>query len=144
MYCLFEKTENKQKRGRDWPIFFKKMNVFFIEEHQWWWEQCKRVRWCRWWAVWLDLVKFRHFGNILSLWRLCEGLFSVGQKLSLLWSTFYAIGQIFIAANGLILTNNLAIWWHWRWANWNIPNRQNDLKVTETRQTQGEREKRKR
>ena len=24
MYCLFEKTENKQKRGRDWPIFFKK------------------------------------------------------------------------------------------------------------------------
>ena len=24
MYCLFEKTENKQKRGRGWPNFFKK------------------------------------------------------------------------------------------------------------------------
>ena len=24
LYCLFEKTENKRKRGRGWPIFFKK------------------------------------------------------------------------------------------------------------------------
>ena len=24
LYCLFEKTKNKQKRGRGWPIFFKK------------------------------------------------------------------------------------------------------------------------
>ena len=22
LYCLFEKTENKQKRGRGWPNFF--------------------------------------------------------------------------------------------------------------------------
>ena len=24
LYCLFEKTENKQKKGRGWPIFKKK------------------------------------------------------------------------------------------------------------------------
>ena len=24
LYCLFEKTENKQKRGRGWPTFLKK------------------------------------------------------------------------------------------------------------------------
>ena len=24
LYCLFEKTVKKRKRGRDWPIFFKK------------------------------------------------------------------------------------------------------------------------
>ena len=36
----------------------------------------------------------------------------LGKNLNLLWSTFYAIGQNFIAANGLKLTNNLAIWSH--------------------------------
>ena len=25
--CLFEKTENKRKRGQGWPIFFKKSTV---------------------------------------------------------------------------------------------------------------------
>ena len=25
LYCLFEKTENKRKRGRGWPIFRKKI-----------------------------------------------------------------------------------------------------------------------
>ena len=24
LYCLFEKTEKNRKRGRGWPIFFKK------------------------------------------------------------------------------------------------------------------------
>ena len=24
LYCLLEKTENKRKRGRGWPIFIKK------------------------------------------------------------------------------------------------------------------------
>ena len=28
LYCLFEKTENKQKRGRGWSIFFKKNKQF--------------------------------------------------------------------------------------------------------------------
>ena len=28
MYCLFEKTENKRKRGRGWPIFLKKKTLF--------------------------------------------------------------------------------------------------------------------
>jgi len=37
----------------------------------------------------------------------------LGKNLNLLWSTFYAIGQIFNVANGLILTNNVAIWSHW-------------------------------
>ena len=36
----------------------------------------------------------------------------LGKNLNLLWSTFYAIGQIFNVANGLILTNNVAIWSH--------------------------------
>ena len=26
IYCLFEKTENKRKRGRSWPIFKKRQN----------------------------------------------------------------------------------------------------------------------
>ena len=31
LYCLFEKTENKQKRGRGWPNFFKtKMSVAIL------------------------------------------------------------------------------------------------------------------
>ena len=35
LYCLFEKTENKRKRGRDWPIFLKKIicnSVRFIAD----------------------------------------------------------------------------------------------------------------
>ena len=28
LYCLFEKTENKRKRGRGWPIFFKKNHFY--------------------------------------------------------------------------------------------------------------------
>ena len=39
--------------------------------------------------------------------------FLLGKNYNLLWPTFYAIGQIFIAANGLILTKNVAIWSHW-------------------------------
>ena len=39
--------------------------------------------------------------------------FVLGKNLNLFRSAIYAIGQIFIAANGLILTNNLAIWAHW-------------------------------
>ena len=62
------------------------------------------------------------FGEISPCWqyfnslrRLCEGSFGVrGKILNLLWATFYAIGQIFIFAYGLVLlTNNLAIWSHW-------------------------------
>ena len=37
----------------------------------------------------------------------------LGKNLNLFRSAIYAIGQIFIAANGLILTNNPAIWSHW-------------------------------
>ena len=36
----------------------------------------------------------------------------LGKNLNLLRSTFYTIGQIFMAANSLILRNNLAIWSH--------------------------------
>ena len=58
--------------------------------------------------------KFRHFGNILKvLGNYVKAYLVLGKYLNLLWSTFYAIGQIFIAANGLILTNNPAIWSHW-------------------------------
>ena len=38
--------------------------------------------------------------------------FVLGKNLNLFRSAIYAVGQIFIAANGLILTNNLAIWSH--------------------------------
>ena len=58
----------------------------------------------------VDLAKFRNILKVLG--NYVKGLFNVEQKLNLLWSTFYAIGKIFIAANGLILTNNLAIWSH--------------------------------
>ena len=37
----------------------------------------------------------------------------LSKNLNLLWSTFNAMGEIFIVANGLILTNNIAIWSHW-------------------------------
>ena len=39
----------------------------------------------------------------------------LGKYLNLLWPTFSSIWQIFIVANGLKLTNNLAIWSHWLW-----------------------------
>ena len=64
--------------------------------------------------VWPDLAKFRHFGNILKvLGNYVRAYLVLGKNLNLRWSTFYAIGQVFIAANDLILTNNLAIWSHW-------------------------------
>ena len=31
LYCLFEKTENKQKRGWGWPIFKKNMADGYID-----------------------------------------------------------------------------------------------------------------
>ena len=37
----------------------------------------------------------------------------LGKYLNMLWSTFYAIGQIFIVAIGLILKNNRTIWSRW-------------------------------
>ena len=64
-------------------------------------------------AVRPDLAKFRHFGNILKvLGNYVRAYLVLGKNLNLRWSTFYAIGQVFIAANDLILTNNLAIWSH--------------------------------
>ena len=60
------------------------------------------------------MAKFRHFGNILKVFGdYVTAYFVLVKILNLLWSTFYAIGRIFIAANGLILKNNLAIWSHW-------------------------------
>ena len=64
-------------------------------------------------AVWPDLAKFRHFGNILKVSRdYLRAYLVFGKKLSLLWPIFYVIWQFFIAANGLILTNNVSIWSH--------------------------------
>ena len=34
----------------------------------------------------------------------------LGKNLKLLWSIFFAVGQIFIVVKGLILTNNITIW----------------------------------
>ena len=57
-------------------------------------------------SMWPDLAKFRHFGNILKVFGDYVRAFLVlGKNLNLLWSTFYAIGQILIVAYGLILTN---------------------------------------
>ena len=55
-----------------------------------------------------EISSFWHYFN--SLRRLCEGLFRVGKYLNLIWSTIYAIGQIFSVANDLMLNNNLTIW----------------------------------
>ena len=58
-----------------------------------------------------SVTKFRHFDNILkALGDYVLAYLELGNHFNMLWSTFYAIGQIFIAANGLILTNNLIIW----------------------------------
>ena len=51
--------------------------------------------------MWPDLAEFRHFGNILKvLSDYARAYLALGNNLNLLWSTFYAIGQIFIATNG--------------------------------------------
>ena len=64
--------------------------------------------------LWPDLAKFRHFGNILKvLGDYMKVYLVLSKNLNLLWATFYAIGQISVVANGLILTKNLAIWSHW-------------------------------
>ena len=63
--------------------------------------------------VWPNLAKFHQFGNILKV--LCDYMRAylvLGKNLNLLWSSFYAIGQILIVPNGLIFTNNLVIWSH--------------------------------
>ena len=63
--------------------------------------------------MWPDLAKFCHFGSIIKFWGdYVRAYLVLGKILNLLWSTFYAIEQIFTVANGLILTNNLAIWSH--------------------------------
>ena len=64
--------------------------------------------------MWPDLAKFGHFGYILNSLAInyVRAYLVLGKNLNLLWSTFYTIGQIFIAANGLILTNNLTILSH--------------------------------
>ena len=49
---------------------------------------------------------FKVFGNILRVYL----VFSI--LLNLLWQIWSGIGQIFIAVNGGILKNNLAIWSH--------------------------------
>ena len=50
--------------------------------------------------VWPDLAKFRHFGYILKVLGDNVSVYLVlGKNLKLLWSTFYAIGQISIVAN---------------------------------------------
>ena len=55
------------------------------------------------------------FGDILKvLGDYLKAYLVLGKNLNLLGSTFYAIGQVFIVANGLILMNYLAIWSHCR------------------------------
>ena len=63
--------------------------------------------------VWPDLGKFCHFSKIIKVFgNYVRAYLVLGTNLNPLWSTFYAIGQIFIVTNGLIITNNLAIWSH--------------------------------
>ena len=58
-----------------------------------------------------DFAKIRHFGNIVKvLDNYVRAYFVLGKKFNLLWSPFYDIGQIFIASNGLIVTNYATIW----------------------------------
>ena len=49
------------------------------------------------WSVWPDLAKFRQLGRILKVFL----------------QILYTLGQFFIALNGQILKNNLAICSHW-------------------------------
>ena len=59
------------------------------------------------------MAKNWHFGNILKVFGdYVRAYLVLGKNLSLLGSTLYAISAILIVANGLVLTNNLAIWSH--------------------------------
>ena len=54
---------------------------------------------------------FCHFGKILKLFGNFQSVYFAFVKIStILHSIFDSIGQIFIAVNGQLLKNNLAIW----------------------------------
>ena len=53
--------------------------------------------------AWPDLAKLRHFGNISKVFG--RAYLVLGKNFNLLWSTFCAVGKIFIVVNGLILTS---------------------------------------
>ena len=64
-------------------------------------------------SVWPDVVKNRHFGQILKVFGNFWNLhFALGKLLNLLWQ-FFVFGQIFIGVSGQILKNIFAIWSHW-------------------------------
>ena len=54
------------------------------------------------------LQKFRNLRNNLRVYLV------LGKPVYPLWCNLYALGQIFIAVNGKVLENNLAIWSHCR------------------------------
>ena len=53
--------------------------------------------------AWPDLAKLRHFGNISKVFG--RAYLVLGKNFNLLWSTFCAVGKIFIVVNGPILTS---------------------------------------
>ena len=64
-------------------------------------------------SVWPDVVKNRHFGQILKVFGNFWNLhFALGKLLNLLWQ-FFVFGQIFIGVSGQILKNIFAIRSHW-------------------------------
>ena len=72
---------------------------------------------CCSWAVWPNLAKFHHFGNILWIFVKCLWVYSeFGKCLNLHWQNVYVSGQPFKAVHSQILKNNKTIWSHCSWA----------------------------
>ena len=59
-----------------------------------------------------DLAKFHHFRKIFNVFSNFNGFVIIWQNIEPTLANFYAIGQMFIVANGQILNNKLANWSH--------------------------------
>ena len=89
LYCLFEKTENKRKRGRDWPIFFN--NTSLNISKRWclrvidYFHQPTKATFRYYFSTYTAICKSSNFTNLFtlnaSLEKLgCDGdLHAVGQ-----------------------------------------------------------------
>ena len=64
--------------------------------------------------MWPDLAKWHHFGKSLQIFgKFLKVYILLCKLLSLHWQIYDLLGLIFIASNGQILKNKLAIWSHW-------------------------------
>ena len=93
------------------PIEFLVPNKWktYIAKRQPFWRTYRRLASI---AVWLDLVKFHHFGKKL-FGRSFDSLFSIWQKFDPFGPIFNGIGPIFIVVRGKKLKTKFSILSHW-------------------------------